>query len=48
MNFRAYFRHLFEQPEKQVTARAAGGVIQFVIALVMLTDYRRAGIWGAG
>jgi hypothetical protein len=24
------------------------GVIQFAIALVMLADYRRAGIWGAG
>jgi len=24
------------------------GVIQFVIALVMLADYRRSGIWGAG
>jgi hypothetical protein len=24
------------------------GVIQFVIALIMLADYRRSGIWGAG
>ena len=30
--------------------RLAGviGVIQFVIALIMLADYRRSGIWGAG
>ena len=35
-------------PTWYVVFQGVIGVIQFVIALVMLADYRRSGIWGAG
>lgn len=35
-------------PTWYVVFQGVIGVIQFAIALVMLSDYRRAGIWGAG
>jgi purine-cytosine permease-like protein len=35
-------------PAWYVVLQGVSGVIQFVIALVMLADYRRAGTWGAG
>jgi hypothetical protein len=35
-------------PAWYVVLQGVIGVIQFVIALIMLADYRRAGIWGAG
>jgi hypothetical protein len=34
-------------PTWYVVFQGVIGVIQFVIALVMLADYRRSGIWGA-
>ena len=35
-------------PSWYIVLQGVSGVIQFVIALVMLADYRRVGIWGAG
>jgi len=35
-------------PAWYVVLQGVIGVIQFVIALIMLADYRRSGIWGAG
>ena len=35
-------------PAWYVVLQAASGLVQFVIALVMLADYRRAGTWGSG
>jgi hypothetical protein len=35
-------------PAWYVVFQGVLGVVQFVIALVMLVDYRRSGIWGAG
>jgi hypothetical protein len=35
-------------PTWYVVFQGIVGVIQFLIALVMLADYRRAGVWGAG
>jgi hypothetical protein len=35
-------------PAWYVVLQGVSGVTQFVIALAMLADYRRAGIWGAG
>jgi hypothetical protein len=35
-------------PAWYVVFQGVIGVIQFVIALIMLADYRRSGIWGAG
>ena len=35
-------------PAWYVVLQGVIGVTQFVIALIMLADYRRAGIWGAG
>jgi purine-cytosine permease-like protein len=35
-------------PAWYVVFQGVIGVIQFVIALVMLADYRRCGVWGAG
>lgn len=35
-------------PTWYVVLQGVVGAIQFVIALVMLADYRRAGVWGAG
>ena len=35
-------------PAWYVVLQGVIGVIQFVIAPIMLADYRRAGIWGAG
>jgi purine-cytosine permease-like protein len=35
-------------PAWYVVLQGVSGVIQFVIALVMLADYRRAGTWGTG
>ncbi len=34
-------------PPSVVTEMAGYGVVQFAIALVMLADYRRHGVWGA-
>jgi hypothetical protein len=35
-------------PAWYVVLQGVIGVVQFVIALIMLADYRRSGIWGAG
>ena len=35
-------------PTWYVVLQGVIGVIQFIIALVMLADYRRSGIWGTG
>ena len=35
-------------PTWYVVLQGVIGVIQFVIALIMLADYRRSGTWGAG
>jgi hypothetical protein len=35
-------------PAWYVVVQGLVGAIQFVIALVMLVDHRRRGIWGAG
>ena len=35
-------------PAWYVVFQGAIGLIQFIIALAMLADYRRSGIWGAG
>jgi hypothetical protein len=34
-------------PTWYVVLQGAVGLIQFVIAMIMLADYRRSGIWGA-
>jgi hypothetical protein len=34
-------------PAWYVVVQGVSGLIQFVVALVMLADYRRAGTWGA-